>query len=119
MLARRHPDRAWYPNLWDVVGGHVQSNESPTTAACREAFEELGIIIDATKLFPIGTITGIDYQLALFAAREWSGEISNAAPDEHIDLGWFSPSETRALRLADLAISAFAAAAIARQPLTP
>jgi len=29
LLAHRHPRRRWYPNCWDLIGGHIEAGESP------------------------------------------------------------------------------------------
>ena len=42
LLVHRHPLRQWYPDCWDLVGGHVEPGESPREAVIRECFEELG-----------------------------------------------------------------------------
>nr|WP_231918584.1 NUDIX domain-containing protein [Microlunatus sagamiharensis] len=35
MLGHRHPARRWYPDCWDLFGGHVEPGESPEQAARR------------------------------------------------------------------------------------
>ncbi|OYN98759.1 hypothetical protein CGZ95_11820 [Enemella evansiae] len=32
LLAHRHPERRWYPDCWDLVGGHVEPGETPEQA---------------------------------------------------------------------------------------
>lgn len=39
--------------LWTFPGGHMDLNESPTAAACREAFEESGIYVSVSQLEPL------------------------------------------------------------------
>lgn len=41
LLAHRHPARRWYPDCWDLVGGHVEHGESPTDAVCASAARRL------------------------------------------------------------------------------
>jgi len=38
LLCHRHPNRQWYPNVWDVPGGHIEADESPT--ACSSLAKE-------------------------------------------------------------------------------
>lgn len=45
LLCHRHPQRRWYPNVWDLPGGHVEPHEDPRDALERELREELGIAI--------------------------------------------------------------------------
>ncbi len=40
-----------YPNMWDVPGGHVESNESPEECIIREMKEEMDLDIDEFDLF--------------------------------------------------------------------
>jgi 8-oxo-dGTP diphosphatase len=54
-VQRRSPDRRLFPNCWDIVGGHVEPDESLETALERELAEETG-----WRLFQILGIVG-DY----------------------------------------------------------
>lgn len=45
LMAHRHPQRRWYPDCWDPVGGHVEAGETPEQAVIRECDEELSIRI--------------------------------------------------------------------------
>ena len=103
LLVHRHPLRENYPDCWDLPGGHVESGETPTEAARRECREELGIELGRMQPFAIGCS---DPRLALHAvlADSWRGEPRNCAPDEHDDLGWFTPEEMGDLVLADAAM---------------
>jgi len=100
LLAHRHPDRRWYPNCWDLVGGHIEVGESPEDAVRRECREELGI--DVTALLPIDIAT-VDTMIEphAFVVTEWTGEPFNGAPEEHDDLAWFTADELSGLVLAD------------------
>ncbi|MEY9215210.1 NUDIX domain-containing protein [Thermobifida halotolerans] len=41
-VQRRSPDRALFPNAWDIVGGHVEAGEGVVEALEREVREETG-----------------------------------------------------------------------------
>jgi ADP-ribose pyrophosphatase YjhB (NUDIX family) len=43
LLCHRSPGRRWYPDVWDLPGGHVEAGESPARAPVREVHEELGV----------------------------------------------------------------------------
>lgn len=100
LMVHRHPCRQWYPDCWDLVGGHVEDRESPREAVIRECFEELGVHVHDPV--PIAmTSTDLTLEVHAFLVTEWDGEPVNSAPDEHDDLRWFSPSELAGLKLAD------------------
>ena len=44
LLAKRSANRTFYPNVWDLPGGHIEVGESPKTALVREFEEELGTL---------------------------------------------------------------------------
>ena len=48
LLVHRSPTRHWYPDTWDLPGGHVEVEESPLEALVRELGEELGILAEVT-----------------------------------------------------------------------
>ena len=100
LMVHRHPCRQWYPDCWDLVGGHVEDRESPREAVIRECFEELGVHVHHPV--PIAmTSTDLTLEVHAFLVTEWDGEPVNSAPDEHDDLRWFSPRELAGLKLAD------------------
>lgn len=100
LLAHRHPLRRWYPDCWDLVGGHVEPGELPDEAVVRECAEELGIRIRDPLPIPM-VFTDPALDMHAFLVTRWDGGPVNAAPDEHDDLRWFSPAELPALQLAD------------------
>ena len=40
-----------YSNMWDVLGGHVESDETPEQCIIREMKEEIGLDLDHFELF--------------------------------------------------------------------
>jgi 8-oxo-dGTP pyrophosphatase MutT (NUDIX family) len=40
LLGRRSSSRTFYPNVWDVFGGHVEPGEQPVETLIRELQEE-------------------------------------------------------------------------------
>lgn len=103
LLAHRHPGRAWYPDCWDLVGGHLDPGEAPLAALRRECREELGIEVVAAHPMEVESADP-SIELHAFLVADWAGEPQNRAPQEHDDLRWFAVHELEALRLADPAV---------------
>jgi 8-oxo-dGTP diphosphatase len=99
LLAHRHPSRRWYPDCWDLVGGHVEPNELPHQAVTRECLEELGVHVHDPQPIPM-TVSDPTLAMHAFLVTRWEGEPVNAAPEEHDDLRWFRPSELADLTMA-------------------
>lgn len=103
LLCHRSPARTWYPDVWDLPGGHVEGGESPQAALRRELAEELGV--------DIGTLVGppamslddpaAGLSLRVWAVTSWEGFPRNVAPAEHDQIGWFSVAQLDGLTLAD------------------
>lgn len=55
LLQKRAAEKDTFPGLWDVsVAGHIQAEETPLEAACREVNEEIGLEVDSQSLQFIG-----------------------------------------------------------------
>lgn len=113
LLVHRSPLKAWYPNVWDLPGGHLERGEDGSQALVRELGEELGIEISPPGNAPLFTQRKGDLALAVWRIDSWVGTVVNAAPDEHDSLGWFSVAAASALELADDAYPALFAEALA------
>lgn len=100
LLGHRHPQRQWHPNCWDVIGGHVEAGETAEQAVRRECREKLGVEIEVAAPIDI-KFSDPNLTMTAFVVTRWRGEPTNAAPDEHDDLGWFTPEQIAGLTLAD------------------
>lgn len=104
LLCHRTPRRPYYPDCWDLPGGHVETGEKPHEALVRELQEEVGVTaaLDGqpwTHLEdPAASDGGLD--LRIWAIDQWCGEPRNVAVDEHDALGWFDASALSAAKLA-------------------
>ena len=106
LLCHRHPSRTWYPNVWDLPGGHIEDAESPLDAIVRELREELGIEVNHSCAVSILRYTPTpDLEFEVWAFDTWSGAIVNAAPAEHDQIGWFGLAELSELDLADVGVA--------------
>jgi 8-oxo-dGTP diphosphatase len=100
LLVHRSPRRTWYPDAWDLPGGHVQGEETPTQALRRELSEELGILAEVAGE-PFAHLQGTDFRMEIWALDRWQGEPTNRDGQEHDALAWLSHAELTDLRLAD------------------
>ena len=107
LLAHRSPTRRWYPDVWDLPGGHVQDGEEERAAVARELAEELGVRVQLVGARPLLRLEDpTDHvRLGIWLVERWTGEVVNCAPDEHDELRWVSEAEAGALALAHPAYS--------------
>ena len=90
LLGLRSPHRHSYPSVWDIIGGHVEPNETASQTLRREFLEELGIEPSRFDLvedliIPDG---GNHLRLTIFRIDAWQGQ-PRLANDEHSALRWF------------------------------
>ena len=94
LLGHRSPTRRWYPDVWDLPGGHVEPGESSREALDRELREELGVTVrSAHQLQKVRIVDDVLDQvlvLDVWVVTDWSGTPVNELPDEHDALAWFT-----------------------------
>ena len=100
LMVHRSPQRRWYPDAWEMPGGHVQDGEVPRLALARELKEELGITAEVAG-DAFARLRGVDFRMDIWTVDRWTGEPSNCAPEEHDALAWLTHEELHGLRLAD------------------
>ncbi len=97
-------------NHWLPLGGHIELDEEPETAALREAFEESGLEVEllgerppttgpgtraliAPRFMDIHRISEIHEHIGLiYFARPKGGKLT-LAPAEHYDIRWCSAAD--------------------------
>lgn len=92
LLARRS-GVVYGDGLWGLPGGHAERSESWALAAARETLEEVGVVVAADALVPLGIQRYVDGDLhgvdAFFLATRWQGEPS--AVSECSEVAWYDP----------------------------
>ncbi len=99
LLAHRHPARRWYPDCWDLVGGHLEPGETPEQAVRRECQEEIGVTLTELHPRPL-EVADPNLEPHGFVVTGWQGEPTNLAPDEHDALAWYPADALSTLHLA-------------------
>ena len=78
VLVQQRPAGSPMAGLWEFPGGKIEPAETPRDALARELEEELGIVVAADALTPIGfasePLGARHLLLLLFACRIWAGE---------------------------------------------
>ncbi len=104
LLGRRSAHRSFYPNVWDIIGGHGASNETPELTLARELKEELDVIATEWKLLAVlpdlEPALKEQYIYYVYVVTGWIGSPRNILIDEHDALGWFEIYEALQLDLA-------------------
>ncbi len=72
----------WMEGLWNGIGGKIEPGETPEQAMDREFEEETGI--SALKWEHVATISGVNFEVTLFAARSEKIEDARQMTDEEI-----------------------------------
>lgn len=96
---------------WATIGGSVEPDESPDSAACREALEEAGVTVELTGL--LAALGGPDYRITypngdlvacvaiVYGATVVSGEPTPDG-DETSEVGWFGADQLGDLDVNDI-----------------
>lgn len=101
VLMLRRCNTGFEDGSYSVVAGHAEADEEITSAAVREAKEEVGIEIQRVDLQVVGVMhrRSDEERVSFFlTASTWTGDIVNAEPGLCDDLSWHSleslPSNT-------------------------
>ncbi|MGY2093392.1 NUDIX domain-containing protein [Nocardia gipuzkoensis] len=83
-----------FAGRWHLPSGKLDRGEPITAAAAREAFEEVGVVIDPADLCPVHIVhvagSGPEPRLGVFLrAERWSGQPVNREPEKCSAVAWF------------------------------
>jgi len=110
LLGLRSEQRTFYPNVWDLFGGHIEPGETQAETLVRELQEELGITpirwtFLETKILPgpgpTPEETSDPWTVHLYRVDDWKGTPFNRQPEEHSVVHWFPAAQAMELPLAD------------------
>jgi 8-oxo-dGTP diphosphatase len=111
LLGKRSSTRVFYPNVWDVLGGHMEPGEGHEQTLVRELQEELDITPTQwtfleTLTVSLPTPPQVDEPsdqmiVHLYLVTAWTGAPVNRQPEEHSEIRWFSLAQATQLPLAD------------------
>ncbi|MGW6274756.1 NUDIX hydrolase [Streptomyces sp. NPDC055060] len=101
---KRGPERRLFPDAWDIVGGHVETEESLMGALAREVEEETGWRLRRVhRLLGVTSWTGDDGSGLRHEADylvDVEGDLSNPALEwtKHTAYDWFGPGNLHLLK---------------------
>ena len=101
LLGRRSPERTFYPDVWDMFGGHMEPGEGQEQTLARELEEELGITPTAWTYLETLHEPSVQLTVHLYRVTAWTGTPTNRQPEEHSAIGWFLLAQVSQLPLAD------------------
>lgn len=95
MLFLKRANTGYMDGSYTLPAGYLDGGEAPTTAAAREAMEEVGLRVDPEDLelahcMVYRAAEGSHERVTLFfRAKLFSGEPRNAEPQKCDDVAWF------------------------------
>ncbi|QDP98494.1 NUDIX domain-containing protein [Microlunatus elymi] len=106
VLLQQRSNTGYRDGYWAAgAAGHVEQGESVWRAACREAFEELGVEVEESNLEPLTTLhrtsrdadrrhSDLDERVDFFfTTQHWKGKPRTMEPEKSSGLDWFALDE--------------------------
>ncbi len=88
LMAQRAAHKRHHPERWDLVGGHVETDEHVEAAIVREVREEVGVTAVAFR--HLGSFEDCQREATfhVYAVTDWSEGPPELTGNEHTDLRW-------------------------------
>lgn len=119
LLGKRAPDRAIYPGVWDVFGGHMEAGETQAQSLVRELDGELGIRPTLWEYLETLAEDHVeqygDARYHFYRLTAWDGTPENRQPHEHTEIRWVPLDKAAQMELASPEYSRLFAYAVQRQ----
>ncbi|MET0390094.1 MAG: NUDIX domain-containing protein [Polyangiales bacterium] len=105
LLGKRSRSVRSYQGKWDIIGGHLEADETPEATLIRELREELGVtptVFEQLASFherspmPEGEVS---YRYHVYVITAWDGTPHNLS-DEHDSIAWVHVADLAKLDLA-------------------
>ena len=97
LLGKRSALKLKAAGYWCPISGHIEEGESEEDAVVREAFEELGVVVEPKK-----KITETRTHDGSVVLHWWVSRIVSGWPalqnEENSQLGWFTAAELQTLK---------------------
>ena len=109
LLGKRSAGRQFFPDVWDLFGGHVEPGEALEQTLARELQEELDVtpsewtfVETFRQPLPAQGAEPPDELIAhVYLIHAWTGTPVNRQPEEHSQIAWLTLTQAIALPLAD------------------
>jgi len=92
VLLLRRANTGYMDGFFSFPAGHVDGNEPAAVAACREAYEEVGVIIKPEDLELVHTVhekaEGHERINLGFEVKHYEGKLTNMEPEKCDELRW-------------------------------
>ncbi len=98
-MDHRSPERRWFPDVWDLPGGHVEPGEDERTALRRELREEVGV--EALAIEPLARYFispgWCNEELVAYRATGLVDVGTQPATDEDLEIVTIAPNDVPGL----------------------
>jgi len=97
ILLMRRENTGFNDGKWSIPAGRLESGETMSQGAAREAKEEVGVEIDPKKFKATHVMHHCDDRgerlYIFFLYKEWGGDPINCEPDKCSEISWFDISK--------------------------